>query len=347
MSPHLVSVTQLIFFATWVFMSGTIRFWPRVKWGDLLNTVKSKLLQDNYAVKPLFTELDYIIHLYNYRLRIGKVVIPILTISFFTQTTFAVDIIFDLGRIVGGGDGRGQQLPGNENKDAIDVSTGDFVSGINFGHTYYSGYKSFSNSPFIDGVFILGGSQITSTGVQYSLQTGDGFHASFDYITNNREPGGSGNLHINSQIYNSGIGIHAGSGITFDVDTFRSTVGSGDITFTSKFFNMGLNTKARGYVVLSDTNSARFEYYSPLLDAAMNINTFDFSISIPHEIKFLTLMVGVGGDGIDSDHGGFADSFLIVTVPEPSSLYLVGISFICIIAITKLRKFHYTMFCFT
>jgi len=274
----------------------------------------------------------------NLRSVVAAIVLQIFAMSVTSNLAFGFDFMFDLSNVVGGGDGRGNQLPGNESKNAINVETGQFVNGMNFGHSYYNGYNIINGSPFIDGVFIVAGNQIASTGVQYNLLAGDSFHASFDYITNNREPGGSSALHINDQYYNSGIGIHAGSGITFDIDAIRSSTNATDITFSSKFFNMGGNTKARGYVVLSDSNSVLTDYYSPLLNAPMTINWYDFSIPISSSTRFLSLMVGVGGDGIDSDHGGFANAFLSITVPEPSTYILIAIAACTITIISRQTK---------
>lgn len=54
----------------------------------------------------------------------------------------------------------------------------------------------------------------------------------------------------------------------------------------------------------------------------MSTNWQDFSIAISPSTKYLTLMAGVGGDGINSDHCAFADAFVLVTVPEPSNFLL-------------------------
>ena len=242
----------------------------------------------------------------------------------FAQHSNAVDFILDLGQIVSGGDGRGNQFQGNESKNGIDVESGSFVSGYKAGHSYYNGYNPVINSPFIDGVFVLGGTQINSSGVQYRLQTNDGFYATYDYILNNKRPDGSGNLPFqnNNIIYSSGIGLHSGSGITFDIDAIRLSTGAAQLSFKSTFFNMGSNSKARAYVVLSDSNSIISEFYSPLLYAPMSTNWQDFSIAISPSTKYLTLMAGVGGDGINSDHCAFADAFVLVTVPEPSNFLL-------------------------
>jgi hypothetical protein len=126
-----------------------------------------------------------------------------------TSEAAAVRVAFDLGSIVGGGNGRGRVLAGNEGKNGINSSSGSFTAGSNMGHTYYSGYKAVPGSPFIDGVFNLGSNRVNSRGVVYSLQTGDGSHASFDYLSNNREPGGSRALEFQGKKYGGRADIHA------------------------------------------------------------------------------------------------------------------------------------------
>ena len=214
---------------------------------------------------------------------------------------------FDLGNIVAGGDGQGNVLAGNEGKTGIDTTTGLFTTGMNFGHTYYNAYNSVSKSTFIDGVFNLGANKINSSNVSFNLESGDGSNASFDFITNNREIGGSRAIQFGNKTYSSGIGMSAGSGITFNLNKFREASGAKALTFASDFGTMsGGDWKVRGYAVLSNSTKVLSSEVTPILSS--NLAPYQFSISIPEDVDFLTLMVGTGGDGITDDHAGFGNA---------------------------------------
>jgi hypothetical protein len=222
-----------------------------------------------------------------------------------TSEAAAVRVAFDLGSIVGGGNGRGRVLAGNEGKNGINSSSGSFTAGSNMGHTYYSGYKAVPGSPFIDGVFNLGSNRVNSRGVVYSLQTGDGSHASFDYLSNNREPGGSRALEFQGKKYGSGIGMHGGAGMTFKLSEFRVSGGSTALSFHGEYGTMGTG-KVRGYVVLSDGVRVLSELVTPVM--TRENGAYVISMNVPEEAEYLTLMSGVGGDGIADDHAGFGDA---------------------------------------
>jgi archaellum component FlaC len=221
-------------------------------------------------------------------------------------------INFDLGQVVSGGDGLGNQFSENIGKSGIDSTSGNFTIGFNFGHTYYNGYNLVSNSSLIDGVFNLGGNKINSKNVSYDLMQNDASHESFDFITNNREIGGSRSIILGNKTYSSGIGINSGSGITFALNKFREASNAKTLSFSADFGTMsGGNWKVRGYAVFSDSSSVIGSVISPLQTA--NMPPYKFSSSIPENAEFLTLMVGTGGDSIIDDHAGFGDAKIIAT----------------------------------
>ena len=213
----------------------------------------------------------------------------------------------DLGNIVGGGDGKGNQLAGNEGMNGIDPASGSFTSWANFGHVYYNKYNPVPKSSLIDGVFVLGSNKINSASVTYTLQSGDDMYASFDFITNNRVVGGGGPLSFAGKTYSSGIGMHGGAGITFDLRAVRTMHGISPSRFESDFGTMsGGDWKIRGYVVISNSTKVLSSEVTPILLSSSSPHKF--SVPIPSDAEFLTLMAGVGGDSLTDDHGGFGDA---------------------------------------
>jgi hypothetical protein len=224
-------------------------------------------------------------------------------------STCRAQVVFDLGAVVGGGDGRGAQLPGNEGRDGVSTETGEFVTGMNFGHTYYVGYQPVAASPYIDGVFNLGGTQITSTGIAYELLPGDASGASFDHISNNRVVGDGPPIRLEGVPYSLGIGIHGGSGITFDLDAFREASGLDAFRFRAQFGTAsGGDWRSRGYVVVSSDTLVLIDHVSPIMTSSEAPH--EYLVPIPAHARFLTLMAGCGGDFITDDHAAFAAAVL-------------------------------------
>jgi hypothetical protein len=237
----------------------------------------------------------------------------------------AAPISIDLGQVVAGGDGTGSPFPGNELMTALDPDTGTFVTGMRFGHTNSKGYLPVPASPFIDGVFVPASQTtiINSKGVTYSLQLGDAFGQTFDYITNNREIGGPGPIVMSGITYTSGIGICC-AGVTFDLDAMRSYYNRELSSFSAVFgTHDGYGNAIRGYVVFSSNTQVLGDLVTPIVrNVPVPIN-----LSVPQGASYMTLIAGTGGDGIDSDHGGFGHAaFLANTVPEPGSITLLGLS---------------------
>jgi hypothetical protein len=227
------------------------------------------------------------------------------------------EMAFDLGDIVGGGNGLGVPLPGNAGKNGMDPSTGGFISHLNFGHVYYNRYNAALNSNFVDGVFVLGSNKINSAGGKYNLLQGDASNASFDHITNNREVGGTRAIKLKGKEYPSGVGMCSGAGITFNLTEFRSRSGSTNFVFSSEFGTMS-GGRARGYVVLSTGSQVLSEYVTPVMTS--DLSPFVFNVKIPANADFLTLMVGTGGDGITDDHCGFGGAWITSVAGHPSSM---------------------------
>lgn len=298
-STNRIFDTRRNFFAILVFLNVITRLWPRRKWGNLFLSFKTKPIQYHYAIQLFFAELSFICHLSKYKSRIAKTIIPFTTICFFSQSTYALDIAFDLGQIVGGGDGRGNQLSGNVGKDAIDQRNGSFASGNiwNGAGTSPVLFSDVAASPYIDGVFTTSGTnQITSSGVTYDVLKDDKMMM-YDYITYNRLADGEP-FNLNNNTYASGIGIHSGSGITFDLDAFRLYSNRTTFSFNSDFGLGGTGNNsngARGYIILSSTSKVESEFISPIIDKD-HLTPYQFNINIPASIRYLTLISGQIGD---------------------------------------------------
>jgi hypothetical protein len=230
----------------------------------------------------------------------------------------------NLGDVVAGGNGLGTPLPGNEGKIGIDTSTGKFINAQYRNYLTADSYTLASNSPFVDGVFVLNPQnvQINSSGIKYTVMDKDFGGVTFDYILNNREPGGFLPLTINGQVFDSGIGIHAPAGITFNLNVIDSYHGTHYNYFSSLFGRQsGVSAgKIRGYVLLSDDAGVIGSYISNKTDYDDVVT--DFQVPIPSNAKYLTLMVGMGDGIMQNDHGGFGNAILS-TIPEPSTLALL------------------------
>jgi hypothetical protein len=257
-------------------------------------------------------------------MRVG-IVFSIILLTGFNQKVWAASI--DLGNLVAGGDGIGNSLPGNENMNCLDPSTGNFHSNLNFDHIDNNGYRTVAGSPYVDGVFVMYPQTlpINGSGVPFTIVSGDESGQSFDYITNNREPGGTGPIVLNGLIYSAGIGIHASAGVTFDLQELDTHYTTNFDYFSADFGRLGNpsnTTKVRGYVVFSNSTEILSSIATPLM--TYSDLPFQFRVQIPVAATYLTLIAGAGGDFIDSDHTGFGNAYL-TTIPEPSTLVLLFI----------------------
>ena len=94
-----------------------------------------------------------------------------------------------------------------------------------------------------------------------------------------------------------GIGIHAASGITFDLDEIRASRGSDAFGFFSAFAGEGSlqsGGSVRNHVVLADGAGRVLHSVSagPFRDDGRFLE-----VEVPEGARFLTLAVGCAGDG--------------------------------------------------
>lgn len=224
------------------------------------------------------------------------------------------NVIIDLGGIVGGQDGRGNYLQGNEGRNGLRADTGEFTTGWNFGHLGGGGSNQFrlvNGSPYVDGVFVLYSSQISSTGISYAVAAEDRSGQTFDFIRNNRRPAYENSpLAHGGRTYASGIGMCSGQGITFDVQALKQSIGrTKALSFEADFFNMGWGP-ARAYVVVSSETAVLTELVTPLVTDSTPLQRI--KIDLPDNCRFLTLIVGAGiNNHLDSDHTAFGDARIV------------------------------------
>jgi hypothetical protein len=219
--------------------------------------------------------------------------------------------------------------------NCLDQATGTFSSSRFFNYVNADGYQTVAASPFVDGVFVAYPQTlpVNSAGVQYTLLPGDDSGQSDDYITDNREPMGTGPIVLDGVTYSSGVGIHAAAGVTFNLAALDAANDT-DFNFFSADFGRIVNSidigVDRGYVVFSDATLILSSYISPLM--AGNDPPTEFRLPIPSDATYLTLIAGTGGDGMGYDHTGFGDATLTTTpAPEPSTLALLGGGAICLL----------------
>lgn len=136
-------------------------------------------------------------------------------------------VFVDLGDIVGGGDGSGT---GDYNA-GIDPRTGEFkpanASWMGDGTAGATAFDPVASNTLIDGVFVPNGATtIATTGLSFTFPATVGL--SWDGIRNGVSTLERNNyinpiFNENGQIITAGVGIHANSGITFDLDALRDT----------------------------------------------------------------------------------------------------------------------------
>lgn len=230
-----------------------------------------------------------------------------------------------LGDIVGGGNGSGTGTynTGIAARDGVSVGTA------------WSGYADDGLTPFntpvtpnsrINGVFIpKGTTQIATTGLSYAFPSTSG--KSWDAIRNGvstMETNGDVNpiYDTTGAITTMGVGMHANSGITFDLLQIgaaypgkQATSFSGNVGGKPNPIRCGTGD-AVAHVLIDGVL-----VYSKQVGLAPDASKF-FDIPIPSGARFLTLAVTDGGNGDGCDKAYFANA-LVEYVP---TVYASGIS---------------------
>ena len=239
-----------------------------------------------------------------------------------------------LGDIVGGGTGRGDKDP---DIWAIDTDLGVFRTSaellgiLNHNTVDTNGVnpEPVPDSDLVDSVFFFtttAGVPITSLGAagpKYDFRAGDENANAWDWILSNLTNDvdkGPGNVICGNVKYTTGVGIHASSGVTFDLEAIRAEHGEDAVVYLSVVCGtdqcgagVANNNTVNLYIIYSDEASVIVDYVYEFTGA--NQSQFH-SEPIPPEAKFLTFATGSRGDGIGCDHGVFAEARIFPELPE-------------------------------
>jgi beta-glucanase (GH16 family) len=227
----------------------------------------------------------------------------------------------DLGNIVGGGDGLPTSQPPHV---GIHPATGQFGDDLGLDGVSPAGANPDPvASSFIDSVFLMAAdlSTVNTKGTRYAFPARDSSSGSWDLISNVVESDGPpGVLRLGSQgVFTRGIGIHAASGVTFDLEGLRRRHGSRKVAFFSAFAGEGslqAGGSVNAHVLLADSDGRLLHAVStgPHTDGGRFVE-----LELPLAARFLTLAVGTAGDGNGQDHGVFANAAITPSrVSDPS-----------------------------
>ncbi len=238
--------------------------------------------------------------------------------------------VIRLEDIVAGGDGSGSAPAANV---GIDPRTGAFVTSYFNGHLADSdgiNPSPVAGSRYIDSVFFLKGKvptaddgcggcfiqYATQSGVQLWLDDGEEIGTGWNYILKDRVGGVSepGIRVGGTSGFGTAIGMHSSMGITFNLDTLRSTHGADAVGCFSTFW--GMDDCAGGFVTMiafvSNDASGVLDYR----DHTFSEGGGDFlRMPIPAAARYLTLItLATGMDACD--HATFARP-VIAPLPCP------------------------------
>lgn len=217
-----------------------------------------------------------------------------------------------LADIVGGGNGRGNGVPGQ----GLDVRTGKVQTRPfgNLGNVVPNHFTKV-DFDFIDGVFVAQGEEgqaripISSSGLTITgLPTTSGM--AWDMIRNGpvasqHSPELDGVDFTKPE--HSLLGLHANAGITFDLATMRQAANLGDLRLKAKLGYFGAAGAYRADVRIYLDGRLVLEHLH--LNRAQGLQAID--LEIPESIRFLTLVATDGGNGYSHDQIGFGDAMLI------------------------------------
>lgn len=223
----------------------------------------------------------------------------------------------DLADIVGGGNGLGTGTfrQGIDARTAK-VQTRDFGA---LGNVKTNRFVA-SQYEFIDGVFIPDGQAgkakitVSSTGTTVTgLPTTTG--KAWDMIRNGpvasqHSPELDG---INfTEAGHSLLGLHANSGITFDLEKIRTSTQLTDLQFTAKLGYFGASGAFQADVRVFVDGQEVARHLHLKRDAGLQ----QLDIALPQSARFLTLVVTDGGNGYSHDQVGFGDPRLKSALPQ-------------------------------
>ncbi|MBI4600566.1 MAG: PKD domain-containing protein, partial [Planctomycetes bacterium] len=179
----------------------------------------------------------------------------------------------------------------------------------------------------VDGTFFMPVETvpINSEGVEFTFDAGDPWGNSWNHVLSNLthavDVGRTVIRAAGRETWSSSVGIHASSGITFDLGAIRRKHGAQNaVNLVVTAGTDGCNAAAGcetidAYIVYStDTQVLEDSVWKRFFG---HDEGEEYKERIPPEAKFLTFAVGAGGDGsICCDHGVFADARIFPELPE-------------------------------
>ena len=217
----------------------------------------------------------------------------------------------DLADIIGGGDGTGTGVKDqgiDPRNGQIAKEKGGFLTDVK-PNTFVA-----IKEPFINGVFIPGGGEVTvsSTGLKaqgVSKTSGQAWDAIRNGPVNSQKSTEINGLDYNSKGH-SLLGLHANAGITFDLEPVRKVIGQKSAAFSAVVGYGGrpggkAKNQASVRVFVDGVEAFARDRLGPADSAVINV-------VLPVTARFLTLMSTDGGDGIGHDQVFFGDPKITV-----------------------------------
>jgi hypothetical protein len=238
----------------------------------------------------------------------------------------------DLADLVAGGDGKGSGGGDRGERDftAVNIDTGVFMTEDQILMTFEltSDTDGINPSPvqdseFVDSVFYMNdlGTEINLASTLFEWEDGDPDVGAWSHILSNfthRLEAGERFINAGGRTdWESAVGVHAASGITFDLDTLRDEYGEEAVHTFSTFAGMGPGdcgeSVARFYIIYSNEDGIVADpvapagqiYWSELVPIE---GISEYRGEIPRQASFLTLATGSGGDTVYCDFGTFAEA---------------------------------------
>jgi hypothetical protein len=238
-----------------------------------------------------------------------------------------------LSEIVGNGDGRPDSaVPGvvGINSDTGLFETAHFHATIT---NTPPALQPVDANDFIDSVFIIDAATIpiNSAGVQFTfggnnVSGGTTWNHILRNATHDFDKGFADVFAGGIDAFNTGVGIHAAAGITFDLTALRAEFGAANVRWFSCFAGHDRCSGCAGapidlFVIQSNGDEI---VHSHALRGVLGPNGGEpVILEIPSDANFLTLACGANDGSICCDHGVFADA-VISSVPLPSGVRAVS-----------------------
>ncbi len=263
----------------------------------------------------------------------GETIIRVTVGELTAEVAVTVGLTLDLADMISGGDGTGTAPLENL---GLDPRNGQFALVSFGGHLYEADFEGDGEDPspvldtdFVDSVFIIGERDvgapanvpvggppieqvITQSGVVFEFPSQDGFGSVWNHIMRNANGGEAGpEVLVGNVQYETGIGLHAAGGVTFDLEVVREEHGPEAAAAFSTVWGMDTcGGDVNLYAILSNDDGV---ISSEMYNATQNSGEA-LTIRIPLAATYLTLATGSnGGDGCD--HGTFADARLVTGEP--------------------------------